>query len=604
MQYFDDPFPFMKQRVEALRGLMKKRGLDAYLVPSTDPHQNEYVPDFWQRRKYISGFRGSAGDVVITATKAGLWTDSRYFIQAEQELDSRIFRLFKVGMPGVPSVKEWIVKELATGEVLGVDPQVLSHKNCQELHSFLKAKGIRLKCISKNLVDSVWKNRPSPSKHKIHVHPAKYAGESVWKKLTRVREKMKGHSTDMLVITALDEIAWLFNIRGSDIKFNPVVIAYALITTKKTFLFTDIAKLTKRTRSILNKGVEFHSYESFFPKLRQLAQNHARVWVDGTRVNHRTVNALKRKTDIHVSPGPIPLLKAIKNRKEIQGFRSAHIRDGVSMAKFLCWLKQSSKSGNITELSAAARLAEFRAGNALFRGLSFETISAYGAHSAVVHYGATPETDEPLKAGDIYLVDSGAQYCDATTDITRTIFIGKPRNRHKDGFTRVLKGLIALSTTTFPKGTQGRQLDTIARLALWKNGQNYGHGTGHGIGTYLNVHEGPHAISPQRCTGIALEPGMITTIEPGIYAEDQFGIRLENVAVVAIDEKNSKGDSVFYKFETLTLCPIDLDLVKKDMLTQEEINWLNAYHKKVHKMISPQLDKEEKVWLERATNAL
>jgi Xaa-Pro aminopeptidase len=337
-------------------------------------------------------------------------------------------------------------------------------------------------------------------------------------------------------------------------------------------------------------------------------------------VNHRTVKALNRQTDILLSPGPIPLLKAIKNKTEIQGFRSAHIRDGVSMVKFLCWLKRSSKSGNITELSAAARLAEFRARNALFRGMSFETISAYGAHSAVIHYGATPETDAPLKKGSIYLVDSGAQYCDATTDITRTIFIGKhcdattditrtifigkPRNRHKDSFTRVLKGLIALSTTTFPKGTQGRQLDTIARLALWKNGQNYGHGTGHGIGTYLNVHEGPHAISAQRCTGIALEPGMITTIEPGIYTEDRFGIRLENVVLVTIDEKNSKGDSIFYKFETLTLCPIDLDLVKTDMLTREEMNWLNNYHKKVRATLSPLLNKEEKAWLKKATDSL
>jgi Xaa-Pro aminopeptidase len=415
---------------------------------------------------------------------------------------------------------------------------------------------------------------------------------------------MAEQSADLLVITALDEIAWLFNIRGKDIKYNPVVIAYALITKERALLFTDPDKLTKRIQYILNKAVEFHAYDSFFPKLHEIAQKHNRIWIDETRVNQRIVNTLKRRTKFHLAPGPIPLIKAVKNKTEIQGFRSAHIRDGASLVKFLYWLGQSLKRGNITELSAAAKLAEFRARNKLFQGLSFETISAYRAHSAIVHYGATPETDMPMQNKDIYLVDSGAQYHDATTDITRTICLGRPRTQQKECFTRVLKGLITLSMTSFPQGTQGRQLDTIARLPLWKNGQNYGHGTGHGIGTFLNVHEGPHAISPQRCVGVALEPGMITTIEPGIYLENLFGIRLENVVLVVKDEKNSTQNSTFYKFETLTLCPIDLNLVRTDVLQQEEIDWLNAYHNKVRKMLFPLLNREEKEWLDKATQPI
>lgn len=594
----------MKKRVKAIRGLMKKQGLDAYLVPSTDPHLNEYIPKFWQRRKYISGFRGSAGDVVFTHFKVGLWTDSRYFLQAEQELDNKIFKLFKMGTPGVPSIKEWLVEELAKGEILGIDPQAISHKSFEDLFLFLETKGIRLKCVSKNLVDAVWKDRPMPSKEKICVHPVKYAGESIKKKLSRVRDKMDELSSDLLVVAALDEIAWLFNIRGRDIKYNPVVIAYALISKKRAMLFTDADKLTKRIKHLLKNLVEFYAYDSFFPKLREFAHKSTQVLVDETRVNQRIVNTLKRHTKIHFLPGPIPLLKAVKNKTEIQGFRSAHVRDGAAMVKFLFWLGRSLQENRITERTAATKLAEFRAGGKLFQGLSFETISAYRAHSAIVHYGATPETDIPLQKRDIYLIDSGAQYTDATTDITRTICLGRPRAQHKEYFTRVLKGLISLSMISFPQGTAGRQLDTIARLPLWKNGRNYGHGTGHGIGTYLNVHEGPQAISPHRCIGVELEPGMITTIEPGVYLENRFGIRLENVVLVAKDKKNSTGDSTFYKFETLTLCPIDLNLVKKEILHPEEVRWLNTYHKNVQKKLSPLLDKIENVWLDKTTQPI
>jgi Xaa-Pro aminopeptidase len=595
----------MKEKIEALRGLMKKFGLDAYLIPSTDPHQDEYIPAFWQRRKFISGFKGSAGDVVITHFKAGLWTDSRYFLQAEQELDHKVFTLYKQGIPGVTTIKEWLAEELGKGKILGVDSQVLSHHSFEDLHSYLDDRGIQIKSVQKNLVDAVWEDRPSPPKQKIQVHPLKYSGESVKKKLERVRKKMAEQPTDFLVIAALDEIAWLFNIRGRDIEFNPVVIAYALISDNSAVLFLDPDKLTKKSRNTLEKSVEISNYENFFPKLHKIAHTSqgARVWIDPNRVSQRIVNILKRNTKILFSPGPIPFLKAVKNPTEIQGFRSAHVRDGVAMVKFLSWLEETLKSHRITEQSAADKLEEFRARDPFFRGISFETISAYRAHSAIVHYSPDFETDSLLHQRDIYLIDSGAQYTDATTDITRTICLGRPQTRQRNCFTRVLKGLIGLSRTSFPQGTAGRQLDTIARLPLWKNGQNYGHGTGHGIGSYLNVHEGPHAISP-RCVGVALEPGMITSIEPGIYLEKQFGIRLENVVLVAEDEKNSTGHSRFYKFETLTLCPIDLQLVKREMLHQEEVEWLNAYHKQVRKILWPHIGKSEKMWLTEATRPI
>jgi Xaa-Pro aminopeptidase len=596
----------MKKRLQALREIMKKRGLDAYLVPGTDPHQNEYVPEFWQRRKFISGFRGSAGDVVVTRSKAGLWTDSRYFLQAEQELDGKTFRLFKMGLPGIPSIKEWLAEELSEGDILGVDLQSLSHQSYDGLHSYLKDKGIRVKGVQKNLVDDVWQNRPSAPKRNIMIHPLKFAGESVKKKLARVQKKMGERSTDLLVVSALDEIAWLFNIRGQDIKHNPVVIAYALISGTKAKLFVDPEKLTKKAGSTLEDSAEIYAYDEFFPSLREIARKNRdlRVWVDPDRANQSIVNVLKRHTKIHYSPGPISFLKGVKNKTEIQGFRSAHMRDGAAMVEFLVWLDRSLKTERITERSAANKLAEFRSRNQYFQGLSFETISAYRDHSAIVHYGTNPESDIPLQQKDIYLIDSGGQYKDATTDITRTISLGLPRARHKECFTIVLKGLIFLSSTSFPQGTVGKQLDTIARLPLWKKGWNYGHGTGHGIGSYLNVHEGPHTISPRRCVGVALEPGMITSIEPGVYFENQFGIRLENVVLVGKDEKTSTEGSIFYRFETLTLCPIDLKLVKKEMLLQEEVRWLNAYHDRIRKTLSPFLSKPEKKWLAAATRPL
>ena len=594
----------MKNKIDALRKLMKDSSADAYLVPSSDPHQSEYVPEFWQRRKFISGFTGSAGDVVITQKKAGLWTDSRYFLQAEQELDKKVFSLFKMGLPDVPNLDAWLIKELKKGESLGIDPQVISRKYFLELKKKLEEKGIGLKCIGKNLVDAVWEERPKEPKGKIEIHEEKYSGESTASKLKRLREKMVETDTNALVVTMLDSVAWLFNIRGSAVKYNPVAISYSIITRDKAYLFVDQSHMSEAVKQALKNTTEILNYEDFGSELQNIAKKGLYVWLDEGSVSQWIVDILEKGATLFFKPSPVKMFKALKNKTEIAGFKNAHTRDGAAMVKFLYWLGKSMEKTDITEVSAAVKVAEFRAQNDLFKGMSFETISSYGAHGAVVHYAPSAKTDIPLKPEGIYLIDSGGQYLDGTTDITRTITLGTPTEEQKDRFTRVLKGLIDLLITSFPQGTVGKQLDTIARVPLWKKGINYGHGTGHGIGTFLNVHEGPQAISYYRCIGVALEPGMITTIEPGYYKENEYGLRVENVAVVVNDEERSSGEFTFFKFENLTLCPIDLRLVKKELLILEEIDWLNSYHKKVYEILAPLLDKPEAEWLKQATTEI
>ena len=591
----------MKKTIQSLRELMKKHEIQAYLIPSSDPHQNEYVPKFWQRRKFISGFTGSAGDVVVTTTEAGLWTDSRYFLQAEKQLDSSIFKLFKMGLPDVLDFRAWLSKKLKPGEALGVDPKVISHKEFVNLKEELGKKGISLKCIKENLVDSVWEQRPEPPKGEIEVHEEQYAGESVTSKLNRVRKKMAEEGADAHIVSMLDSIAWLFNIRGSDVEYNPVAISYAIVTKKEATFFIDLDKLTKRAIVSLKESIEIRPYIEFESELNSLRENKSTVWIDETTISQWIVEVLENGAKLILKPSPVTLFKAIKNKIEIQGIKNAHLRDGVAMVKFFYWLDQALKKTEVTELSAAKKAEEFRSEGELFKGLSFESISSYGKHGAIIHYAVSPETDIPLKQEGIYLIDSGGQYYDGTTDITRTITLGNPTEKQKDHFTRVLKGLIDLSLTSFPQGTVGKQLDTIAREALWKIGLNYMHGTGHGVGSFLNVHEGPQAISYYRCIGIGLEPGMITTIEPGYYKENEHGMRVENIVVVVNDEERSSEDFTFYKFETLTLCPIDLRLANKEIMTEEEIKWLNDYHQKVYDKLSPLLDKPELDWLKEVT---
>ncbi len=588
-------------RLKALRKLMAANKVQAYIVPSSDPHQSEYVPDFWQRRKFLTGFSGSAGDAVVTAKKAGLWTDSRYWLRAEAEIDAKAFTLFRAGQPGVPSWQEWLGKELRPGQAVGLDPRLLSHRDYILLKTQLEDRGLKLKPLGKNLVDAIWADRPAAPKGKVEVHTMDFAGESVASKLKRLREKITEAGAGAHVLTQLDAIAWLFNIRGTDVAYNPVVIAYAVVLPRRAYLLLDKSKLTPSVRQALPDDVKVLDYEAFGAVLNWLADKEAKVWLDDATVSHWVVSALRGAGRLMFKPSPVALFKAVKNAIEIEGFRAAHVRDGVAMVRFLRWLEPAVKMGGVSELSAAAKCEEFRSKQKNFRGLSFETISSYGPHGPVIHYAVTPETDIPLKPEGLYLIDSGSQYLEATTDITRTVALGTPTDEQKEGFTRVLKGLIALSTTSFPRGTAGKQLDTISRLPLWEKGLNFIHGTGHGVGTFLNVHEGPQAVSYYRCIGVAFEPGMVTTIEPGLYPEGKFGLRTENIALVVEDPDRSQAGTTFYKFETLTVCPIDLRLIRRDMLSPAEVAWLNAYHARVYATLSPLVGPEEAAWLKQAT---
>jgi Xaa-Pro aminopeptidase len=594
----------MKDKLTALREVMKRHGVEAYLVPSTDPHQSEYLPEVWKRRQFISGFTGSAGDALVTVNQAGLWTDSRYFLQALGELKDSGFTLFKGGMPGVPSWQEWIAKELSPGQALGLNPKLIAHRDFAKLEKDFQQKGIFLEAIEKNLVDAIWSQRPSAPAGGISLQQKKYAGESVRDKLERLRKKMAEEDADAHVLTQLDAIAWLFNVRGSDVEFNPVAVAYAIVTRKKATLFVERDKVPTKVRQALARNVTIEDYENFCSRLRELGKKKMRVWLDEASASEWVVRSVGREAGLIFKPSPIHLFKAVKNKTEIAGSKRAHLRDGAAMVNFLCWLEKAVPKGGVTELSAAEKMEEFRCQQDHFMGLSFKTISSYASHGAVVHYAVTSETDIPLKPEGIYLIDSGSQYKDATTDITRTVCLGRPTEERRDRFTRVLKGLISLTRLSFPQGTFGTQTDILARLALWEEGLNYGHGTGHGIGAYLNVHEGPQSIAPARGFGVSLEPGMIMSIEPGYYKEDEYGLRVENLALVVKDESRSKKGFSFYAFESLTLCPIDLRLVKKDLLTGEEIQWLDGYHRKVREALMPHLGSAEQTWLKKATQTI
>ena len=594
----------MKNKLGLLRRLMKSHDLQAYLIPSADPHQSEYVPEFWKRRQFLTGFTGSAGDAVVTLDQAGLWTDSRYFLQAERELEGSGFSLFRAGQPKVPSWQEWVAQKLSQGEALGVDPRLISHKSYEQLEKELSRRGVILKAVEKNLVDEIWSDRPAPPSGPLILHDEKYAGESVRRKFERLRLKLAEEAADAHVLTQLDAIAWLFNIRGSDVEYNPVVIAYAIVTRDKAALFIDLKKASPEIKKTLDKEAEIAAYDNFLAHLKQLAAGKKRVWLDEASVSEWVVSQLAEGGQLILKPSPIALFKAVKNEAEIAGFRAAHVRDGVAMVKFLCWLESEVPRSGVTEVRAAKKLEELRGQQPLFRELSFKTISAYAGHAALPHYSTSLESDVPLRPEGIYLIDSGSQYLDATTDITRTVALGSPTEEQRDRLTRVLKGLISLTRTSFPRGTAGKQLDTLARLALWEAGLNFGHGTGHGVGAFLNVHEGPQAISYYRCIGVPLEPGMVTSIEPGYYKDNEYGLRLENMVLVVKDETRSTDASAFYTFETLTLCPIDLRLIKKEMLTPEETSWLNSYHQKVRERLTPFLEPKEAAWLKKATRPL
>jgi len=594
----------IKERLARLRDLMQQNSVQAYIIPSTDPHQSEYVPALWQRRPFISGFTGSAGDVVVTKELAGLWTDSRYFLQAEQQLDSEVLTLFRVGLPDVPSFEDWLVSTLAKGDAVGLDPRLTSYNGYKKLAARLAERGIELAPVDQNLVDAIWDERPAPPSAAVAPQEIRYAGESLEDKLNRLREKMAAEDTAAHVLTTLDAIAWLFNIRGQDVDFNPVVIAHAIVDATSATLYIDPSKIDDGLSSHLGSAVRLQPYHDFQDGLRGLAKAGSRVWLDPATCNQWVVEQLSPGAELFFKASPVTLFKAIKNDVEIQGFRDAHVRDGVAMVRFFKWLNENVSGGEVTELSIDAKLAEIRGSLELSRGASFATIAGYEGHGAIIHYSATPESSSTVKPKGILLVDSGGQYLDGTTDITRTVALRTPTVEQKDRFTRVLKGLIRITLQPFPQGTAGRQIDSLARLPLWEVGLNFGHGVGHGIGSYLNVHEGPQSISFYRCTGVSLEPGMVTSIEPGFYKEGEYGIRTENLAVVREAPEVTSGETAFRRFETLTLCPIDLLLVDRSLLASDEIAWLNDYHREVRDALSPHLEPDEVAWLKSATKAI
>ena len=554
------------ERVEALRKYLQKNGLNAFIFPSTDPHQGEYVPEHWMTRQWISGFDGSAGTAVVTLSDAALWTDSRYFIAAEEQLKGTPFQLMKDGLAETPSIAEWLCNQLAEGETVGIDGNVFTTTEIEEMESAFAKAGIKLR-TDLDPAETLWTNRPPIPKNKVEIQPLEFAGESAESKIERVRQALREQKAEGLVISQLDEIAWLLNLRGSDVHCNPVFVSYVLLTQNDVTLFIDSEKLDETVQNYLkNIGVKVLPYGK--PSFESKASN------------------------------PIPAMKSIKNHAEIEGFRRAMIRDGVAMVKFLRWLKPAVEAGKETEISIDKKLTALRAEQDLYRGLSFDTIAAYAQHGAIVHYEATPETDVVLEPKGLLLLDSGAQYQDGTTDITRTIALGALTDEERLDYTLVLKGHIRLALTKFPDGISGTQIDALARYAMWQHGINFGHGTGHGVGSYLCVHEGPHQIR-HTWKPAPLHAGMTVTNEPGIYRQGKHGVRIENTMLIV-----EAGETEFGKFlrlEPLTLCPIDLTPVVWELMTPEEITYINTYHKKVYDELSPLLDEEEKEWLKSNT---
>lgn len=591
------------ERIRAVRREMKERGLDAWLVPSTDPHLSEYVPDCWQRRAWVSGFDGSAGDVVITADWAGLWTDGRYFLQASGQLAGSGIELMKQGRPEVPSIDDFLVQRLASGAVVGTDPRVLSVSRAERLGQVLKDSGRKLKFTTTNLVDRVWKDQPALPREPLRVQPRRYSGETLARRLARVRKEMKQVGADAHVLSALDAIMWVTNLRGRDVECNPVAISYLSIEHDRATLYVDPAQVTPAVEKHLGRHVELKPYRNAGPGLRELAGRCPVVWVDAGDCTRWVLDRLKG-AQLHRAMSCVTFMKARKNPTEQDGMRAAHVRDGVAMVRFLRWLDERVGSERITEISAADQLYRFRAEGDLFQGLSFRTISGYAAHGAIIHYSVNEETDVELRPRGIYLVDSGAQYLDGTTDITRTVLLGPSATREqKDRFTRVLMGHIELGQARFPAGTRGLRLDTLARMHLWQAGLDYQHGTGHGVGAHLNVHEGPMAIGP-RCSGVPLEAGQVLSNEPGYYEDGAYGIRIENLVLVQEDEKLSRNGSTWYRFEDLTLCPVDQRLIEPRLLTDAHRKWLDAYHRRVQKTLSPLLGADDRRWLKDACRPL
>lgn len=580
---------------------MKREHLSAFIFPSTDAHQSEYVADHWRGREWISGFNGSAGTAVVTMKSAALWTDSRYFLAAEEQLEGTGYQLMRLKMEGTPTIAEWLGKELqdVQSPEVGLDGMVNSYNYVKDLsYSLRKLGGITLR-TNLDPLEQIWGNRPSLPANPVEIQSLEYAGETLVSKVARIRKSLGELHADGMLVSALDDIAWTLNLRGTDVHCNPVFVSYLLIESDKVSLFVDDNKLSPEVKQYLQDNqVSLYNYNKVEKCLESYSEYN--ILLDGDETSYYLWKTVKCQ-EIVAAASPIPAMKAVKNKAEIEGYRSAMLKDGVAMVKFLKWLKPAVEAGGQTEISIDEKLTSLRAEQKLFRDISFDTIAGYAQHGAIVHYEATPETDVVLKPEGLILIDSGAQYQDGTTDITRTIALGAVSEEMKHIYTLVLKAHIQLELVKFPDGASGTQLDAVGRECMWREGYNFLHGTGHGVGSYLCVHEGPHQIRMEWMP-TPLRAGMTLTDEPGLYLAGKFGVRIENT--VLISDYMSTEFGKFLQIEPLTLCPIDTTPIDVDMLLPEEIDWLNAYHHSVYEKLSPFLDEEEKIWLENATKPI
>ena len=601
----------VNQRLEDLREVMRREHLSACIFPSTDPHQGEYIPDHWKGREFISGFNGSAGTAVVTLTSAALWTDSRYFIAAADQLKGTEYQLMKLKIEGTPTIAEWLGKECGAGAEVSIDGWCSSSNAVKELIADLRKEGGITVRTNLDPLKLIWRNRPVIPENPVELYPMKYAGESAKDKIARIREALRKRHADGMLMAALDDIAWTLNLRGTDVHCNPVFVSYLLISSKTVTLYINKVKLSPEVLAYLDaENIQLEDYEQVENGLKQYFEYN--ILLDPDEVNYRLYEVVKNKgrqnscpqTEIVEEESPVKRMKTVKNDTEIAGFRSAMLKDGIAMTKFLYWLSSYIGKPEISELTEIAideKLTSLRAEQPLYRDISFDTIAGYGTHAAIVHYEATPETDIPLQPKGMLLLDSGAQYLDGTTDITRTIALGPLTDLEKQIYTLVLKGHIQIELCKFPSGSSGTQIDILARKDMWREGLNYLHGTGHGVGTYLNVHEGPHQFRLE-WKPAPLVAGMTITDEPGIYLPDRCGARTENTLLIVPYKETEFGK--FLQFESLTLCPIDKAPILIEMMTQEEIQWLNDYHQRVYDTLSPHLSTEEAAWLREACKAI
>ncbi|MGP1468179.1 MAG: aminopeptidase P family protein [Hoylesella shahii] len=591
----------IEQRLEGLRQLMIREHLAAFIFPSTDPHSGEYVPEHWKGRQWISGFNGSAGTAVVTLEDAAVWTDSRYFIAAEEQLHGTEFKLMKDGMPGTPSIAEWLADKLkhTNNTEVALDGMVNTLNEVNALKEELRKLGGLTLRTNLDPLKTIWTNRPEIPINKVELQPLELAGEETRHKIERIRMALRAVHADGTLVSTLDDVAWTLNLRGSDVECNPVFVAYLLIEQQRTTLYINKEKLTNEVYNyLLSQQIDVEDYADVTKGLANYAEYN--ILLDPNTTNYTLAKMVKCQ-EIVAMPSPVPALKAVKNEAEIRGFRNAMLKDGIAMVKFLKWLKPAVEAGNETEMSLDDKLTSLRAEQPLFKGKSFETIVGYEAHGAIVHYEATPETNIPVKPHGLVLIDSGGQYQDGTTDITRTIALGDTTPEQRTAYTLVLKGFINFAMLKFPDGATGTQLDATARLPLWREGMNYLHGTGHGVGAYLNVHEGPHQVRMQ-WRPAPFHAGMTVTDEPGLYIEGLFGIRIENTLLTTPYRSTPFGE--FLQFSSLTLCPIDTAPIELSMLTLDELSWLNNYHRTVYNTLAPHLDSEHTEWLKDATKPL